>query len=92
MCGISGADEADRGGPQGAWVQFIDYEGAEAPGLGHPEGLAYFCAAHHPAAQALARLPRADAVAQWRARYPAPHQESAAAPPPARPWWQFWRA
>lgn len=92
VCGISGVEEAGRGGPQGAWVQYIDYASAEASGLGHPEGLAYFCAAHHPAAQVLAQLSCAEAVAQLRARYPAPHQESAAAPPPARHWWQFWRA
>lgn len=67
VCGISGADEAGRGGPQGAWVQFIDYASAEASGLGHPEGLAYFCAAHHPAAQSLVQLSCAEALAQLRA-------------------------
>ncbi|SFD89579.1 hypothetical protein [Paracidovorax konjaci] len=93
VCGTTAAQEADRGGPQGAWVQFADHEGAEASGLGHPEGLAYFCAAHCTAAQALASRPCAEALAQLRAQNPQPCQAPAARPasPPARRWWQFWR-
>ncbi|MDA8456523.1 hypothetical protein M4R22_17310 [Acidovorax sp. GBBC 3334] len=91
VCGTTAAQEADRGGPQGAWVQFADHEGAEASGLGHPEGLAYFCAAHRAAAQALAPHPCAEAVALLRAQHPQPRQAPAAPPPAGRRWWQFWR-
>lgn len=91
VCGTTAAAEADQGRPQGGWVQFADHTSTDEPGLSHPEGLAYFCAAHHPAAQALTARSCAEAVAWLRAQNPQPRQEATAAAPPARRWWQFWR-
>ncbi len=91
VCGTTAAAEADLGEAQGGWVQFADHESTGEPGMGHPEGLAYFCSVHHGAAQALASRSCAEAVGWLRAQYPQPRQDVAAPVPTARRWWHFWR-
>ncbi len=91
VCSTTAAAEEDHGEAHGGWVQFAGHTGTDEPGLSHPEGLAYFCAAHHPAAQALAGRSCAEAVAWLRAQNPTPCQAASAVAPPARRWWQFWR-
>lgn len=92
VCGTTASAEAEHGKAQGAWVQFANYESTDRPDLGHPEGLAYFCAAHRPAAQALASHSCAEAVALLRAQDPQSRQGGTVLDPSARRWWHFWCA
>lgn len=53
---------------EGGTVRFADYKPLPERMVGHPKGLAWFCAEHLDQAQELAELKRLDALRMMRAR------------------------
>ena len=60
----------ERFGPaEGGLVYFADHKPLPRGMVGHPEGLGWFCARHHAAAEALSDLPMDEALDQLRKKH-----------------------
>jgi hypothetical protein len=55
-------------GASGGLVRFSDYQALPEGWVGHPEGVAWFCAKHIEAARVLDTLPLGKALARMRER------------------------
>lgn len=65
FCSVCNKNPTQEAGPlRGDWLCFADHCAEQAVMLSHPQGLAYFCAVHLPAAKALAHLPQQEAMAR----------------------------
>ncbi|WP_336692758.1 hypothetical protein [Delftia acidovorans] len=65
FCSVCNKNLTQEAGPlRGGWLCFADHCAEQAVMLSHPQGLAYFCAVHLPAAKALAHLPQQEAMAR----------------------------